>query len=500
MAALLLPGQATEMVDEYEHVIGQTQKSNAAVVADLSRLIAKYPQYLDPYITRARLYLEQKQYSHALSDYKTLFKLQPTQPVWLFEQGLCLQQLERRQEALDCFSCAYDRGLKNIDVARAAGGCVMQMGRMPESIMWWERALALAPGNKYVLIDHGYALAQLKRQQAAVKSFCLAREAIFEDLAKRPDSVPENIILLCRVARELIAAKAIDEAASLISVMLTKYPSAHAYFAAGELEYAKGEYRRSKVLQSKCIELAPEMSDAFFDRSVCESKLGEWEAAVTDAEKASRLGYAPPEPEALKIRCLLRLKKIEQALQCARALADAGFFVGYLLSVDCLLASESRNPEKLSLINQYLARAESLKAPRQKIIQRRVAVYHEFYAGAAYLNALNELIRNNGGCWEPYAVRGMYFSVNKRIAEGLADMTRAIELGCSDPAVFIQRSKVFEDQLLGEKALEDAQRAIKLSPNSPAGYKQRAHVYKYLLDQPELAMKDEQRYKALQNK
>jgi len=75
-----------------------------SAIRALSKAITKYPAYLEAYIARGQIYIFQKKWDKALSDFKTVLRYSPLNGMGYLGQGDSFKGLNQIEEAIKSYS------------------------------------------------------------------------------------------------------------------------------------------------------------------------------------------------------------------------------------------------------------------------------------------------------------------------------------------------------------------------------------------------------------
>ena len=75
----------------------------------MSKAILKYPKYYDAYIYRGKLYIKEKNWEKALSDFRIAIQLNPTKGLGYIGQGDCLRMMGEHEEAIVLYTSVLSK-------------------------------------------------------------------------------------------------------------------------------------------------------------------------------------------------------------------------------------------------------------------------------------------------------------------------------------------------------------------------------------------------------
>ena len=134
----------------------------------------------------------------ALKGYDKIIKINPEDPDVWNAKGNILSELERTEEALDC----YDKALELcLDITpdsamwNRKGNALMELGRYDEALKCYNEALKHDSGNDAFICNKGVALLELNRYEKAIECFrrALVINPSNEDAKILKDECLENL-------------------------------------------------------------------------------------------------------------------------------------------------------------------------------------------------------------------------------------------------------------------------------------------------------------------
>lgn len=210
------------------------------------------------------------------------------------------------------------RGAMNLTAAaldaddyRAQGDAAYQLGRLSDSLVAYDRALALRPHDPYVLAHRGRVLRRLGRPAEAVSSYSRALELL-----------PNNAIVLAwrahalrKLGREQEALADLDRAYALEpqDIEVLKFRSQLLRYHGREAE--ADELSRAQLeLHNRALSMTPNDPFHLSGRSGALGDLARYDEALADEESVALLW--PDDPDVLGSLgwILMRLRRYEEAL------------------------------------------------------------------------------------------------------------------------------------------------------------------------------------------
>lgn len=284
------------------------------------------------------------------------------------------------------------------------------------------------------------------------------------------------------------------------------------------------QFVEAMICFNKALKLNPELKSIYADRGLTYMLMGNWTAAAQDFRQCLRY-Y--PENETYNIylaRTLWNMKQNKEALafntkvlQLNPKRIDARIMQIRILYALKENARADAELEKLktdkNFDSAYLGnRAEfyySLGLTDLAIADCKSAIKHGIPASRnmlidilcedkQYAPALEQaklLCKDKPRDSDALARLGYLYRKFHQHRKSLECLNQAIAINPDNMNAYFWRTETYIELEDGKHALADANRVIRLSPNAAAGYTLRAEIYRYLLNESSLAIKD--RAKAL---
>jgi tetratricopeptide (TPR) repeat protein len=132
--------------------LGQHQRA----IEDVSRAIARKPDYEQAFFARGASYLMLKQLQPAIQDFNKVIALKPNDAAAFFSRGTAYLQLTQYQQAIPDFDRSITLRPDGVTFNNR-GYCYFQLGQFQKAIEDYDRAIALTPGSARILYIRGIA-------------------------------------------------------------------------------------------------------------------------------------------------------------------------------------------------------------------------------------------------------------------------------------------------------------------------------------------------------
>lgn len=202
------------------------------------------------------LYFKQKSFKNALTVLNQLLANHPSDAEWLQKKGFCLQQLDRRKEALEAYLQAELVLPDSLWTLKRIAACYRLEKNPAKALEYYRKAVLLAPNDLVLTFNMGHALVESGDYANALQQYFKA-EILSEESLKtwRP-------IAWC----SLMCGK-YDQAYAYYQKILQHTPAIEDYLNAGHLEWCKGFPFKAIELYKKGIRTThiplPEFMDLF---------------------------------------------------------------------------------------------------------------------------------------------------------------------------------------------------------------------------------------------
>lgn len=204
---------------------------------------------LGPYVSNesclrrmGQLYFKQKRYSGALGVLDRLLQKHPSDAELHQKRGFCLQQLDRRKEALEAYLQAELIASDSLWTLKRIAACYRLEKEPEKALDYYQKAIKLAPDDLVLTFNAGHALVEAGRYAEALQQYFKA-EVLSEESLKtwRP-------IAWC----SLLCGK-YEQADKYYRKILNHKPAIEDYLNAGHLEWCKGQPLKAIEVYKKGI-------------------------------------------------------------------------------------------------------------------------------------------------------------------------------------------------------------------------------------------------------
>lgn len=194
-----------------------------------SKCLGKYLSREEFLRKLGQLFFKQKNFKNALAVIKQLIVINPADAELLQKKGFCLQQLERRREALDAYLQADLVLPDSLWTLKRIAACYRLEKDPAQALVYYQKAETLAPNDLMLTFNMGHALVESGEYAKALQHYFKA-EILSEESLKtwRP-------IAWC----SMMCGK-YDQAYTYYQKILQHTPSIEDYLNAGHLEWCRG--------------------------------------------------------------------------------------------------------------------------------------------------------------------------------------------------------------------------------------------------------------------
>lgn len=186
-------GQLDEAIDDFTEAIRRApddadlyqRRANAfklkerpeEELADRNRAVEldgrQTPTYL---VDRAQTLQRMGRNAEAIPDLEAAVTLEPGNWHWFYEWGICLEKLERTEQAVAVFSLGLQRNANEAGLHYMRAYCLRQLKRYAESVAGFQDAIRLNPNKAHYHRHLAYSLQDLGEYQLAIAAYTKAIE------------------------------------------------------------------------------------------------------------------------------------------------------------------------------------------------------------------------------------------------------------------------------------------------------------------------------------
>ena len=123
------------------------------------------------YWTKAHLEFQLGHYEEARCDYEEVLKQHPNHKGALYDVALCLEKLERFEDALEAFGKAAVADPKLAEATLGQGVALLHLNRPADALAAFEHCLEVKPGHEKALYGKAVALQLLNRTEEAMQLY-----------------------------------------------------------------------------------------------------------------------------------------------------------------------------------------------------------------------------------------------------------------------------------------------------------------------------------------
>src|SRR5215471_3601663 len=245
------------------------------------------------------------------------------------DRGIALTQLNRGDEALQCFDKALALKPDYFDVFGHRGNTLQQLGRFKDALADYDRAIAAGANSPIVLHNRGTALLRLNRPEEALSSFekaialkadyvsaHLRRGEVLRELNRYDDALAAVDRAIAIKPNEIDAfyirgmtlqdmGRAADAVASYDRAIALKADFAEALNNRGNALKDLERFEEARLSYEQAMAVAPDFADPFYNRGVVLLELNRADEALLSYERA--IALKPDYPEAIFSRGLCKL-------------------------------------------------------------------------------------------------------------------------------------------------------------------------------------------------
>ncbi|MEQ9354179.1 tetratricopeptide repeat protein [Coleofasciculus chthonoplastes] len=251
---------------------------------DYNQALQLDPNYAKGYLNRSMLRLALEDYDGAIADCDQVIRMNPNLAEGYLNRGIARFELEAYQDAIvDC-----DRALAiNPNLAAAyfnRGMNHIALGAYQEAIADFNHVLELNPNDAQASLNRGYVRLQLGENWGSIEDFDqamrlepVAAKAFFQQIANTLNQETDAVE---------------DDESKLIQGLMVQ----------GHLRYQLGDYQAALNAYNQVLNLDPNYTEAYNQRSTVRSAMGDYQGAIADLETVKTLSLTTPfSPEPVSV-------------------------------------------------------------------------------------------------------------------------------------------------------------------------------------------------------
>ena len=185
-----LKGEQMKALDSYDMALGiaplnvpilKSQADLYLTLGNLSKALLNYskiidvaPNNIDALLTRAYIYQQQRNFQNAKTDYERLLTLQPDNYAALLGVAILFQNANKPQEALSRLTLLIDQYPDKAELYSIRAEIEAEAHQSELAIMDLDKAVALEPENKNMILTRAYLHLKEGRKHQAKQEFLRA--------------------------------------------------------------------------------------------------------------------------------------------------------------------------------------------------------------------------------------------------------------------------------------------------------------------------------------
>jgi protein O-mannosyl-transferase len=273
------------VAEAYLHrgVVFVNQKRYSDALSDFNRAIELNKGIADTYNSRGSLFIIEKRNDEALKDFNKAIELQPIFAEAYTNRGYLYLNEKRIDEALKDFNKAIELKPDYALTYNNRGNLFVSEKRNDEAIKDFNKAIELNTNFAEAYSSRGILFVNNKRFSEALNDFNKAIQ-LKSDYAEA---------YFNRGTLYFIERRNDEALSDFIKAVELNQNYAEAYTNMGNLFFAEKRFEEAINTYSKAIALKTEYAQAYFNRGLAEYYSGKKEAACSDLQKAVDLGFKP---------------------------------------------------------------------------------------------------------------------------------------------------------------------------------------------------------------
>jgi len=262
------------------------------------------------------------------------------------------------------------------------------------------------------------------------------------------------------------------------------------YFAKGNVEYNRKQYKKALHSYLKAIGLNLEFAEAYYNRGVVYNELGETKKAIDDYSNAIK--FNPELAEAYYNRGGV-YKKLGET---KKAIDD--YFKAIKFNPEHAKAYVNRGGiykelGKTKKAIEDFSKAIELNSKHAQAYYNRGITYDELDKIPEAIADYSKAIVLNPKLTEAYHNRGLAYSKSENYPQAINDFSKAIELNPNFTDAYNNRGFAYTALGENQQAINDFSKAIEINPNFPEIYYNRGLIFYSKMNDSQAACRDWQK-------
>ncbi|MDX2246670.1 MAG: tetratricopeptide repeat protein [Bacteroidia bacterium] len=144
-------------------------KDDRRAIADFSTALKENAQYAEAYYERGKLYSKNANLTGAVADFSQAINYHTTAQYVYFLRGKTQEALKQYAKALEDYQMAENTSSGNVELYNRMGNACLYLGKWADGRAYFEKVLALEPGNAQALYGKGSTFAGENQLEPAVE-------------------------------------------------------------------------------------------------------------------------------------------------------------------------------------------------------------------------------------------------------------------------------------------------------------------------------------------
>jgi tetratricopeptide (TPR) repeat protein len=268
------------------HLEGRSPQAIALLQETLDHRKAVGQLLLDLRSTLGQVQFESGDPAAAEASFRALLEHAPEHPTAAYNLGVCLERLERWEEAAVMFEAQASRPAAPVEARLGAGICRMHLGEPAAALAAFDALLVDRPDHETGLFGRAVALQQLDRYDEAVAAYTKV-------MAHRPDApeVHNNMIALGLATDDYALVQ--EHAARLLSLRRHSRPALEGLLASA---ITRADWEEASRYAGDLLKAAPDSFEGWYNRGVAAQKLGRLGESASAYLRAAEIRPNDPAP------------------------------------------------------------------------------------------------------------------------------------------------------------------------------------------------------------